>query len=101
MKYSRGLRVWHTKIQIQGDVQCILGEEVYYRLYQVKCPCVKRYFINVSNGKESATCDFGKDKNAATVAYKKIVAFSVTPCTLRYIADDFNKTERCAHKISE
>ena len=89
MKIDVMKRKWHSKVQIKGEVKTILGEDVYYRLYEMKCPCIKRYFINISKGRESVTCDFGKDKNAAADAFKKIVEFTVTPCTLKYVSEDF------------
>lgn len=88
MKYPKSLSIWSTRIQIKGDVRFVHGSDVYYRLYEIKCPCSRKYVINVAKGNESATCNYGRDRSAAIEAYEKIVAFTVTPCTLQYIVHD-------------
>jgi len=67
----------------------VLGNKVYYRLY-----CVRRidrcyYMINVAYCNENSSWCFGKNKQAALRMYNKIVKNSVTPCTLKYIAQDY------------
>ncbi len=79
------------KVQIRGDMVSVLGDEIYYRLYALSRPGKRIYAINVTSGKETSTCCFGKDRNAALAIYDKIVEHSVTPCTLCYISEDFNK----------
>lgn len=75
-------------IQIRRDTAKVLGREVKYKLYALKHPCAC-YAIVVTDGKERHARCFGKDKRAALEIYKKIVASTVTPCTLDDIADDF------------
>ncbi len=79
------------KTQLRGDVLNILGDEIYYRLYYVRRGGCRRYIINITSGKESASCSFGRDKTEAVCAYEEIVKNTVTPCTLRDIAEDFAK----------
>ncbi len=88
---NRTASITQRKTQLRGDVLNILGEEIYYRLYAIRrgtCCC---YSVNITSGKESSTCSFGKDKGEAFRIYDKIVSNTVTPCSLRDIADDFNK----------
>lgn len=77
--------------QQRGDILNILGEEIYYRLYVIRRAGKRRYAINITCGKECATCDFGRDRQQATEIYEMIVRNTVTPCALRDIAEDFAK----------
>ncbi len=79
------------KTQIKSDMLNILGEEIYYRLFEICRGGMCSYAVNVACGEESSTCDFGGDRERATDIYGKIVQNTVTPCTLCDIANDFNK----------
>ena len=76
-------------IQIKGDVNSVLGEDVYYRLYEVRRGAIKTYAINICCGPESEICSFGSDRAAVFAIYRKIVRGAVTPSTLKEIAEDF------------
>lgn len=78
----------HGAIQMRGGSRNLLGREVKYKLYAIRRPCTC-YAIEVVSGNERCVRCFGKDKHAVLDIYKKIVACSVTPCTLDDIADDF------------
>ena len=78
-------------VQIRGDVRCVLGEEVYYRLYEIKRAGIRSYAINVSCKTENEIYSFGCDRVAVIELYSKIVKYSVTPCTLKDIAEDYQK----------
>ncbi len=82
------------KMQLRGDILNILGEEIYYRLYKVKCGGKGGYAINITSGKESSTCFFGCNRFRAADIYEKIVRNTVTPCALRDIAEDFAKQKQ-------
>lgn len=77
-------------VQIKGVVRTVLGEEVFYSLYEVRRADARRYAINVSRGKESSSCYFGTERLAAIEIFYVIVEGAVTPCSLKYIAEDFS-----------
>lgn len=77
-------------VQIKGDVRSVLGEEVFYRLYEVRRAGMKSYAINVACGVDNEIFSFGTNRIAAVEIYRKIVEYTVTPCTLKDIADDFS-----------
>ena len=77
-------------VQIKGEVRIILGKEVFYRLYEVRRSGARRYAINVSGGGESSAYYFGTEKLAAVEMFDVIVAGLVTPCSLKYVAEDFS-----------
>ncbi len=78
-----------TFVQIRGDVRQILGKDVFYRLYEVHRAGFKSYAINISGCGENKTYSFGMDKKAAIEIFDVIVDGAVTPCSLKYIAEDF------------
>lgn len=78
-------------VQLKGDAIHVLDNEIYYKLYVIRRGGARLYAINVTAGKESSTCCFGKDRQSAMDIYSTIVENSVTPCTLCDIAEDFSK----------
>lgn len=83
--------VFFGAMPIRRDEKRVLGNKVKYSLYTVSCPCACFYVIEVKDGRERKMRCFGKDKRAVIDIYQKIVACSVTSCTLDDIADDFTK----------
>lgn len=81
-------------VQIKGDLRCVLGEDVYYRLYEIRRGPVKTYAINVSCGRESEIFSFGSDRLEVLTIYRKIVRGAVTPTTLKDIAEDYLREKR-------
>lgn len=82
-------RKFRSSVQIKGEVRTVLGKDVFYRLYEVRRAGFKSYAINISAAGESQTCSFGTDKRAAVEMFVLIVEGTVTPCSLKYIAEDF------------
>ena len=72
-------------VQIRGKVQCILGNDAYYRLYEVRRAGIRSYAINVSYGR-SAACGI----------FEKVVEGFVTPATLRDVLADWENERRGA-----
>ncbi len=81
-------------IQIKGDIRSVQGEDVYYRLYEVRKGAIKSYAINICCGPESEICSFGTDRAAVFAIYRKIVRGAVTPTTLKEIAEDYFAEKR-------
>ena len=77
-------------VQIKGDVRTVLGKDVFYRFYEVRRAGFRTYAINVSCGLESEMYSFGSDRAAAAAIYEQIVEGTLTPCTLKDVAEDFN-----------
>ena len=87
-----------TIVQIRGDIKTVLGEEVFYRLYEIRRGAFKSYAINVSCGSENEMYTFGNERRSAIETYQTIVEGEVTPCTLCDIAHDFNYAVRSSGK---
>lgn len=75
---------------IRKNYKDVLGSKVYYRLYRIHRIESCFYLINVTYCNESCSWHFGKNKLDAFKMFNKIVKNSVTPCTLKYIAQDFS-----------
>lgn len=83
-------------VQIRGKVQCILGNDAYYRLYEVRRAGIRSYAINVSYGKDNVYCMLGYGRAAACGIFEKVVEGFVTPATLRDVLADWENERRGA-----
>lgn len=85
---------FRSMTKLRSDTRSVLNMKVKYRLYQIRNNKERIYVISVSADGESKTCFFGQDRTAASLMYKKIVSGSVTPCSIREIAEDFEYSGR-------
>ncbi len=83
-----------SMVQIRGRVQCILGNDAYYRLYEVRRAGLRSYAVNVSYGRDSMFCRLGGSKAAACGLFDKIVDGFVTPATLCDVIADWECARR-------
>ena len=80
-----------------GSVSAPAAGEVCYRLLMIGRGTSRVFAVSVSLGSEREIAFFGRDGSAALAAFRKIAAGCVTPCTLRYIAEDLRReSELCA-----
>jgi hypothetical protein len=77
-------------VRIKGEVRSVLGKEVTYGFYEVRGAGGVRYAVSVSSGVESSAYYFGTERLAAEEMFDVIVEGLVTPCSLKYIAEDFS-----------
>lgn len=76
--------------RIRSEVRIVLGKEVRYGFYEVRGAGGVRYAVSVSCGVENSAYYFGAERLAAAEMFDVIVAGLVTPCSLKYIAEDFS-----------
>lgn len=78
-------------VQIRGRVQCILGNDAYYRLYEVRRAGLKTYAVNVSYGRDSEFCRLGGNRASACEIFDRLADGSVTPTTLCDVVSDWKR----------
>ena len=77
-------------VRIRNEVRVVLGKEVTYGFYEVRGAGGVRYAVGVSCGAEKSAYYFGAVRLAAEEMFDVIVEGLVTPCSLKYIAEDFS-----------
>lgn len=79
---------------LRADKKTVLDKVIVYRLFLVRGGTERYYAIKASADKDSSSCKFGTIRAKAFDIYRKIVRNEVTPCSLRDIAEDFEKEIR-------